>query len=267
MVDTGGYWWMTGTAGSRMLQPKLLRFVPLGQTNTNSATVGLCEPSQAHFLSTSRLFQNLCFPQSESQKPGNDRDSAHSRGLHDASLWSPRTGANTLHIHQPLLLVVFRDSHCLRITSCILMVSAEWRLTPRQQLWDTVPWSQIASVGSVGLAQRHVSQPHSPRGRVPNDYSGQSHSSWHFLCRDLRHSAHGLLADCHQMRSIPSFQVTDSDSSSQLNSSVLSSNYCLSLSPRICSICHMGEYNNPAPIRLVCHDPPLAICSSHSRKR
>ena len=29
----------------------------------------------------------------------------------------------------------------------------------------------------------------------------------------------------------------------------------------------MGEYNNPAPIRLVCHDPPLAICSSHSRKR
>ena len=27
----------------------------------------------------------------------------------------------------------------------------------------------------------------------------------------------------------------------------------------------MGEYNNPAPIRLVCHDPPLAICSSHSR--
>jgi hypothetical protein len=29
----------------------------------------------------------------------------------------------------------------------------------------------------------------------------------------------------------------------------------------------VGEYNNPAPIRLVCHDPPLAICSSHSRKR
>ena len=25
---------------------------------------------------------------------------------------------------------------------------------------------------------------------------------------------------------------------------------------------HVGEYNNPAPIRLVCHDPPLAICSS-----
>ena len=30
---------------------------------------------------------------------------------------------------------------------------------------------------------------------------------------------------------------------------------------------NMGEYNNPAPIRLVCHDPPLAIYSSHSRKR
>ena len=29
---------------------------------------------------------------------------------------------------------------------------------------------------------------------------------------------------------------------------------------------HLGEYN-PAPIRLVFHDPPLAICSSHSRKR
>ena len=84
-----------------------------------------------------------------------------------------------------------------------------WRLTPRQQLWDTVPWSQIASVGSVGLASPCLASQHCPRGRVPNDYSGQSHSSRHFLCQDLRHSAHGLLADC-QMRSIPSFQMLSS---------------------------------------------------------
>ena len=29
----------------------------------------------------------------------------------------------------------------------------------------------------------------------------------------------------------------------------------------------LGDYNNPGPIRLVFHDPPLAIFCSHSKKR
>ena len=29
---------------------------------------------------------------------------------------------------------------------------------------------------------------------------------------------------------------------------------------------HVGDYNNPGPIRLVFHDPSLAIFSSHSKK-
>ena len=119
------------------------------------------------------FYQNLCLPIvcSVNHSSLELKEILHTYVAY-TSLRPPRTGANTLHILMQMYVPAPSADDLHRGNNRgIRCLNRSWQM-----------------VGS-GVASAHgLITLFRPRRRVPNNYSGQSHSSRHFLCQDLRHS-------------------------------------------------------------------------------